>query len=169
MSIRTTTFWTRILRFRAPPPSTTAAAAAPLFRQPPPPHSTVRFFSSSFYNNRKPSADRVIQELLFEVERDKQREKEERKKKGLDTTDIDAEENEDSMGVGPLIEKIEKKKVKDDKFSYFDEPTDSDSEDDDERWTPDAVNKRWEVFDKKFKRHEELLVNFTDAGTLLRH
>ncbi|XP_060184121.1 uncharacterized protein LOC132613856 isoform X1 [Lycium barbarum] len=167
MSIRTTTFWTRILRFRAtPPPPTAAAAGIPLFRQPPLPHSAVRFFSSAFYNNRKPSAERVIQELLFEVERDKQREKEERKKKGLDTSDIDAEENEDSMGVGPLIEKLEKKKVKDEKFSYFDEPTDSDSEDDDERWTPEAVNKRWEVFDKKFKRHEELLVNFTDAETL---
>ncbi|KAJ8551656.1 hypothetical protein K7X08_021671 [Anisodus acutangulus] len=172
MSIRTTTFWTRILRnqlhFRAPPPPTATNTTAPHFRQQSPPHSalTPRFFSSASYNNRTPSAERVIQELLFEVERDKQREKEERKKKGLDTTDIDAEEHEDSMGVGPLIEKIQKKKVKEDKFSYFDEPTDSDSEDDDERWTPDAVNKRWEVFDKKFKRHEELLVNFTDAETL---
>ncbi|KAK4359931.1 hypothetical protein RND71_022160 [Anisodus tanguticus] len=172
MSIRTTTFWTCILRnqlrFRAPPPPTATNTTAPHFRQQSPPHSalTPRFLSSASYNNRTPSAERVIQELLFEVERDKQREKEERKKKGLDTTDIDAEEHEDSMGVGPLIEKIQKKKVKEDKFSYFDEPTDSDSEDDDERWTPDAVNKRWEVFDKKFKRHEELLVNFTDAETL---
>jgi len=99
------------------------------------------------------------------VERDKQREKEESKKKGLDTADIDAEENEDSMGVGPLIEKLEKKKLKEEKFSF--EPTDSDSEDDDERWTPDAINKKWEVFDKKFKRHEELLKNFADAGTMI--
>lgn len=99
--------------------------------------------------------------------RDKQWEKEDRIKKGLDTADIDAEENEDFMGAGPLIEKLEKKKLKEEKVGFFDEPTDSDSEDDDERWTPDAINKRWEVFDKKFKLHEELLKNFTDAGTMI--
>lgn len=174
MSCRTTTFWTRILRNQLrfvtsrPPSSAAGAAKEPLFRHPFPPHSilTPRFFSTAS-NNRKSSAERVIQELLFEVERDKQKEREDRKKKGLDTADIDAEENEDSMGVGPLIEKLEKKKLKEEKISYFDEPTDSDSEDDDERWTPDAINKQWEVFDKKFKRHEELLKNFTDAGTMI--
>ncbi|KAM3283073.1 hypothetical protein P3S67_026718 [Capsicum chacoense] len=181
MNTKTPLFWTRILRnqlrfitTKPPPPrppySAAGAAGAtkvPNFRHPFPPHSTPtpRFFSTAF-SNRAPAAERIIQELLFEVERDKQREREERKKKGLGTSDIDDEENEDSMGVGPLIEKLEKKKLKEEKFSYFDEPTDSDSDDDDERWTPDAINKRWEVFDKKFKRHEELLKNFTDAETL---
>lgn len=70
------------------------------------------------------------------------------------------------MGVGPLIEKLEKK-LEEEKFSYFDAPTDSNSDDDDERWSPDAINKRWEASDKKFKRYEELLKNFTDAGTMI--
>ncbi|XP_016445137.1 uncharacterized protein LOC107770348 [Nicotiana tabacum] len=167
MSSRTTTFWARLLRNQLRFVSSSSAAGAanqPLFRHPPlPPHS-VRLFSSASY--RTPQADRVIRELFLDVERDKQREREERKKKGLDTTDIDAEENEDFMGVGPLIEKLEKKKLKEEKISYFDEPTDSDSDDDDERWTAEAINKRWDTFEKKFKRHEELLKNFTDAETL---
>lgn len=168
MSSRTTTFWARLLRNQLRFVSSSSAAGAanqPLFRHPPlPPHS-VRLFSSASY--RTPQADRVIRELFLDVERDKQREREERKKKGLDTTDIDAEENEDFMGVGPLIEKLEKKKLKEEKISYFDEPTDSDSDDDDERWTAEAINKRWDTFEKKFKRHEELLKNFTDAGMIV--
>ncbi|XP_009767050.1 uncharacterized protein [Nicotiana sylvestris] len=167
MSSRTTTFWARLLRNQLRFVSSSSAAGAvnqPLFRHPQPPPHSVRLFSSASY--RTPQADRVIRELFLDVERDKQREREERKKQGLDTADIDAEENEDFMGVGPLIEKLEKKKLKEEKFSYFDEPTDSDSDDDDERWTAEAINKRWDTFEKKFKRHEELLKNFTDAETL---
>ncbi|CAN4126668.1 unnamed protein product [Withania somnifera] len=164
MNLKTTTFWTRILRNELrfittkPTSSSTAGAAVGAAKKPLlghlfPPHTPV-------------SSRRVIQQLLTTVEMDKLKEREERIKKGLDTADIDAEEHEDFMGVGPLIEKLEKKKLKEEKFSFFDEPTDSDSEDDDERWTPDAINKRWDVFEKKFKRHEELLKNFTDAETL---
>lgn len=172
MSYRTTTFWARILRNELrfisskPPSSTAGTAKEPLFRHPFPSHSvlTPRFFSTG--SSKRTSPEERIIEKLFEVGRDKQWEKEDRIKKGLDTADIDAEENEDFMGAGPLIEKLEKKKLKEEKVGFFDEPTDSDSEDDDERWTPDAINKRWEVFDKKFKLHEELLKNFTDAETL---
>lgn len=118
-------------------------------------------FSNRFFSSASP-----IQELLAEVEREKQREREERKRKG-EVAEEDDEEEEDYMGVGPLIEKLEKKKLKDDEnVEEFEEPTDSESDDDDERFTEEAVKKRAEEFEKKFKRHEELLKNFTEAGNL---
>lgn len=52
-------------------------------------------------------------------------------------------------------------------LNRIEEPTDSDSDADDERFSPDAVKKRVEVFEKKFKRHEELLNNFVEAGNPL--
>ncbi|KAI3705959.1 hypothetical protein L1987_76209 [Smallanthus sonchifolius] len=55
---------------------------------------------------------RVVRELLAEVEREKQRERDQRKKAGLGTADIDAEDDEDYMGVGRLIEKLEKENQK---------------------------------------------------------
>ncbi|XP_043704335.1 uncharacterized protein LOC122654342 [Telopea speciosissima] len=114
-----------------------------------------RFFSSA----------RTIQELLAEVEREKQREREEKKRAGIEVGD-DNEDEEDYMGVGPLIEKLEKEKLKDTGgLDMYEEPTDSESEDD-ERFSPDAVKKRVDEFEKKFKRHEELLKNFTEAETL---
>lgn len=109
---------------------------------------------------------RVAQDLLAEVEREKEREREARKRQGLDTKDIDQEDEEDYMGVGPLIEKLEKEKLKDTgDLNLYEEPTDSDSDEDDERFSRDAVNKRFQVFQKKFKRHKELLQNFTEAET----
>ncbi|KAE9464461.1 hypothetical protein C3L33_03629, partial [Rhododendron williamsianum] len=77
----------------------------------------------------------------------------------------DAEDEEDYLGVGPLIEKLEKEKLKnvsDDLLNMYEEPTDSESEDD-ERFTPDALRKRDELFEKKFKRHEDLLKNMIEA------
>lgn len=99
------------------------------------------------------------------MEREKEREREARKRQGLDTKDIDQEDEEDYMGVGPLIEKLEKERLKDTgDLNLYEEPTDSDSDEDDERFSRDAVNKKFQVFQKKFKRHKELLQNFTEAG-----
>lgn len=96
---------------------------------------------------------------------EKQREREQRLRAGLDTKDLDEEDDEDFMGIAPLIEKLERKKSKvDDRdLMRYEEPTDSES-DDDERFTPDAINKRAQVFDRKFKRHKELLKNYVEAG-----
>lgn len=102
------------------------------------------------------------------MERSKHKEREEKKRIGLDAADIDAEDEEDYMGVGPLIEKLEKEKLKNsgaDQLNMYEEPTDSESEDD-ERFSPEDIKKRAQVFEKKFKRHEELLKNFTEAETL---
>lgn len=108
-----------------------------------------------------------MQELLAEVEREKQREKEQRKRAGLDVKEIEDEDEEDYMGVGPLIEKLEKEKLKSSgDLNMYEERTDSDSDEDDERFTTEAVKKRAEVFEKKFKRHGELLNNFAEAETL---
>lgn len=69
--------------------------------------------------------------------------------------------------MGPLIEKLEKEKEKKDTgdLNMYEEPTDSESEDD-ERFAPDAVRKRAELFEKKCTRHDDLLEKFTDAETL---
>ncbi|KAK6936487.1 Ribosomal protein S5, C-terminal [Dillenia turbinata] len=112
------------------------------------------------------SSGSEIQQLLAEVERDRQREKDERKRQGLDFKDIEDEENEDYMGVTPFIEKLEKKKDKDiDDLDLFEEPTDSDSEDDEE-FDPVAVDKEINTFEKKIAKHEELVNNFTVSETL---
>ncbi|CAK9174311.1 unnamed protein product [Ilex paraguariensis] len=101
-------------------------------------------------------------------EREKQKVREETKRMGLDTTDIDAEDEEDYMGVGLIIEKLEKEKLKDPdvNLNLYEEAIDSDTNDDDERFTPDAIKKRSDKFKKKFKWHEELLKSFTNAETL---
>ncbi|KAL0302923.1 UNVERIFIED_CONTAM: 30S ribosomal protein S5 [Sesamum radiatum] len=72
------------------------------------------------------------------------------------------------MGVGPLIEKLEKEKAKGEPrdLDRYEEQTDSDSDDDDDRFSEESENKLIDQFEKKFKKHEELLDNFTTAETL---
>ncbi|CAD5173727.1 unnamed protein product [Musa acuminata subsp. malaccensis] len=83
--------------------------------------------------------DRVVQDLLAEVERAKQLAQEERRKAGIA---LDGEDEGDYMRVVPLIEKLEKTKVKDsDSINRFWVPTDSES-DGDQRFSPDEVKKR---------------------------
>ncbi|XP_031260369.1 uncharacterized protein LOC116118525 [Pistacia vera] len=130
--------------------------------------STFRLFRT----NQTPrchfsSYTRVAQDLLAQVERDKQREREARKRLGLDTKDIDAEDEEDYTGVGPMIEKLEKKlRTIPEEFIRNEEPTDLDRDEDDERFSREAVQKRYQLFQKKFKRFEELVRSFVDAETL---
>ncbi|KAF5795837.1 putative ribosomal protein S5 [Helianthus annuus] len=115
------------------------------------------------------AGDRVVRELLAEVEREKQREREQRKKAGLGTADIDAEDDEDYMGVARLIEKLEKenqKQVDPRILNMREEPTDSESEEDDHRFTHEAIQQRQEILQKKFRRHEELLDNFTKSDDI---
>ncbi|KAI3679991.1 hypothetical protein L2E82_50728 [Cichorium intybus] len=115
------------------------------------------------------AGDRVVRELLAEVEREKQRERDQRKRAGLGTADIDAEDDEDYMGVGPLIERLEKENLKHvdpGLLNMREEPTDSESDEDDHRFTYEAVQKRQEILQKKYKRHEELLKNFTQSDNI---
>ncbi|OMO88811.1 Ribosomal protein S5 [Corchorus capsularis] len=106
-----------------------------------------------------------FEELLDEVESEKKRERDDRQRKGLDTKDIDEEDEEDYLGIMPLIQKLEKMASKEPED--LPEPTDSDSSDEDEEmFSAEADEKRIEVFEKKFKRHEELLDEFTEAETL---
>ncbi|CAH9051525.1 unnamed protein product [Cuscuta europaea] len=108
-----------------------------------------RFFSSRQSQGKFDS-------FLFQERRDLLQEKEERLKQGLDTADLDARAAE--------LDKREEN-IKKSSTSY-EEPTDSDSDDDDEQWGAEALDRRWVVFEKKFERHEQLLKNFTDAETL---
>lgn len=108
--------------------------------------------------------DKFVKQLLADVEAEKSREREARKVAGLDTADIDAEEHEDYMGIGPRIAKLEKLNLKDANspdLYKFEEPTDTEDSDEETR---EEFEKRKSMFEKKFKRHEELLRNFVDAG-----
>ncbi|CAA7390662.1 unnamed protein product [Spirodela intermedia] len=108
--------------------------------------------------------ERAVRDLLAEVEREKQRERDEKRRAGEEA--VDDENEEDYMGVGSLIEKWEKRIAKDPgDDEAWEIPTDSDSEDD-ERFSPQEVKKRVEEFEKKHKRHEELLLKFAEAETL---
>ncbi|KAL5763219.1 hypothetical protein ACOSP7_019483 [Xanthoceras sorbifolium] len=121
---------------------------------------------STFADDERSNYARAAQDLLAQLDRDKQREREARKRAGLDTKDIDAEDEEDYMGVVPLIEKLEKEKLKDSPdLHLYEEPTDSESDEDDERFSEEAIKKNCDLFEKKFRRHEELVKNFTDADT----
>ncbi|GER54420.1 30S ribosomal protein S5 [Striga asiatica] len=163
----------RMLRRRIPPIfssySSSPCVSTHYLSSPLPTFKTTRSYSANFSDLRArvAAADRALQEITYQAQRERQREREERIKAGLDVADLDREEQEDYMGVGPLIEKLEKEKMKGDPpdLNRYEEPTDSDS-DDDERFSREAVNKQVEQFDKKFKKHEELLDKFTKTETL---
>ena len=110
-------------------------------------------------------AERAVRDLLAEVEREKQREKDEKRRAGDPINDDDGDDDEDDfMGVGPLIEKWEKRVAKDPGDDpAWEIPTDSDSEDD-ERFSPQEVKKRVEEFEKKQSRHKEFLLKFAESG-----
>lgn len=120
-------------------------------------------FSTSFTSDE--AIDDLLEELVAEVELEKQKEREDRKRKGLDTKDIDEEDNEDYMGVTPLIAKLEKKELTEKDIDLMLEvPTDSDTEEDSED-EDDRDEDKWELqFEKKKKMHEQLLKNFCEAG-----
>ncbi|XP_073293378.1 uncharacterized protein [Primulina huaijiensis] len=115
-------------------------------------------------NKSVAAADRAVKGLSSQMWRDKMREKEERLKVGMDTADIDAIDEDDRVGIDALIDRWAREKG-DSSGNRYEEPTDSES-DDDERFSAEAVNKRIDQFEKKFKRHEELLDKFTKAETL---
>ncbi|KAF3455450.1 hypothetical protein FNV43_RR00077 [Rhamnella rubrinervis] len=81
----------------------------------------------------------------------RQREREQRRRAGLDTKDIDQEDEEDYLGVVPLVKNLER-------LSMYEEPTDCDSHEDDE--------KRFGAFQREAMRHQELLKNFAQSETL---
>lgn len=128
------------------------------FQNLPFPNSQCGLAGTRFFSNDNP-----ITALLVELKREVQKERDEKERLGLDTADIDAEDEE----LDKFIENLEKDKLKGPDDMMYEEPTDSDSDDDDERFTPEAIQKRSDEFEKKFKRHEELLKNFTDARNLL--
>jgi small subunit ribosomal protein S5 len=110
-------------------------------------------------------SERAVYDLLAEMERERKRDQEERRKKG-EEVDEAAEAAEDFLGVKPLVEKLERRKAKEANVAddFFWEPTDSDSDEDDERFSPDSISRRVGEFDRKCKRHSELLRSFAEAG-----
>ncbi|ESQ37599.1 hypothetical protein EUTSA_v10002490mg [Eutrema salsugineum] len=122
-----------------------------------------RFSSASTMSPSE--AERVVRELLADVEKDKQREREERQRQGLDCKDIDDEDEEDYLKIQPFIEKLEKQNLKDDgELNRREESSDSDSELDEVDW--DEERKKEDIFNKKFQRHKELLQTLTKSETL---
>jgi len=101
-------------------------------------------------------SERAVSELLAEQERERRRAGEE--------VDEAAELAEDFLGVRPLLEKLERRKAKeaakpppDDSFW---EPTDSDSDEDDERFSADSVRRRAKVGPTKTFPHVGLGIRF---------
>lgn len=135
-----------------------------------PPRRHLAFSASAGGARPQIQSERAVHELLAEVERERERERKDRRagdgdKEG-DPVEDQEEEEEDYLGVKPLIEKLERRKAKEaaaDEDGYW-EPTDSDSDEDDERYTPDAIKKRVDEFERKCKRHGELLRSFAEAG-----
>ncbi|KAL8052296.1 hypothetical protein ABFX02_06G201812 [Erythranthe guttata] len=138
-------------------------ASNPLFTS-----QITRNYSSRFQNRgsqdfRAADAERALQELTYQAERERMREREERIKAGLDVADLDAEEEEDYMGVNPLIEKLEKEKAKGDppNLNRYEEATDSESEVDEVE-----EEKQMAKYEKISEKHEDLLDKFAKAETL---
>lgn len=110
--------------------------------------------------------------LLAEVEREKNVEREAKRKAGI-VVDED-EEEEDYMGVGPFIEKMEKKAARDQQKygAYYvmdtDEESDSGTEDDDddEDRAEEMRIKEEQLLERKLKRHEELIKGFIDTDNV---
>uniref|UniRef100_J3L8Q9 S5 DRBM domain-containing protein n=1 Tax=Oryza brachyantha TaxID=4533 RepID=J3L8Q9_ORYBR len=124
--------------------------------------------SSGSSRLQKIQSERVIHDLLAELDRERQEDRKDAAADADDDDDDDDDEEEDYLGVKPLIEKLERRKAKeaaspDDSFW---EPTDSDSDEEDERYTPDAIKRRVDEFERKCKRHDELLRSFAEAENL---
>jgi len=166
--------WARLLSLR--PHSLAESTALPRHRHhlgsritPPRRHLAFSASAGGARPNQKIQSERVVHELLAQVERERQRERQDRRAKdGKDQEEEpeeEEEEEEDYMGVKPLIEKLERRKAKEAAADEgFWEPTDSDSDEDDERYTPDAIKRRVDEFERKCKRHGEYLQSFAEAG-----
>ncbi|PAN03557.1 hypothetical protein PAHAL_1G002100 [Panicum hallii] len=133
-----------------------------------PPRRHLAFSASAGGARPQIQSERAVHELLAEVERERQRERQDcRAREGGQEEEAKEEEEEDYLGVKPLIEKLERRKAKETAADegYW-EPTDSDSDEEDERYTPDAIKRRVDEFERKCKRHGELLRSFAEAETL---
>ncbi|CAG7894024.1 unnamed protein product [Brassica rapa] len=172
MSFRTrASSWTRLLLRRNPrsslsrhiSPLDASGSAFPIRTTPWISSQTHRYSSATTMSPAE--ADRVVRDLLAEVEKEKQREREERQRQGLDCKDIDDEDEEDYLGIEPFIEKLKKQNLKDDgELNRREESSDSDSELDEVDW--DEERKKEDMFNKKFQRHKELLQTLTKSETL---
>ncbi|KAJ4763169.1 30S ribosomal protein S5 [Rhynchospora pubera] len=126
-----------------------------------------RHFSARGDPDDKLFADGVVQGLLAELEREKRREKEEKGRAGATTEEEgEGDEEEDYMGVGPLIEKLERQSAWETDSMEEWEPTDSDSDEDDEGYSAEEIERQVDEFERKSNHHGELLRSFAEAETL---
>uniref|UniRef100_A0A803MFP0 S5 DRBM domain-containing protein n=1 Tax=Chenopodium quinoa TaxID=63459 RepID=A0A803MFP0_CHEQI len=142
-------------------------SSIPTFKSP----LQIRHFCD--YNYAEDEMAQSLQNLKNEAEREKHREREEKRKAGI-FVDEAAEEEEDWMGVNPLIEKLEKEEAKGygmhDKVKWdpsFDDFSDSDSEND-EAEDPEVIQETRKfnlMVERKFNRYQELLKEFATSRT----
>ncbi|CAN6236803.1 unnamed protein product, partial [Urochloa humidicola] len=137
-----------------------------------PPRRHLAFSASAGGADPEIQRERAVNELLAELERDLQRDRQERRAADGAKEEEPAEEEEEKeegkeayLRVKPLIEKLERKDAAAAADEGNWEPTDSDSDEDDERYTPDAIRRRVDEFERKCKRHGELLQSFAEAET----
>ncbi|XP_074302171.1 uncharacterized protein LOC141633639 [Silene latifolia] len=138
------------------------------------PKPTIYFTQKRHFGLTEQEEDKLLRELYADVEKELHREREAKRKAGIVVNEAE-EEEEDYLGVGPLIAKIDaelaKPKIMLDKFkdiSFLDEPTDSDSEheEDKDRDFMEEVKKGDILFQKLTKRSEELHSAFASSRTL---
>lgn len=143
-------------------------SSIPTFKSPP---KTRHFCSNSFTEAEE---DSYLTKLANEIELEKQKEREDKRKAGI-LVDEAAEDEEDYMGVNPLIEKLEKEDAKTGGMycavtwdPSFDDDNDHDSEDDDEDdpEVAEEIRKHNVMVNRKIKRYQELLMEFAGAKTV---
>ncbi|KAL2936112.1 30S ribosomal protein S5 [Bienertia sinuspersici] len=141
-------------------------SSIPTFKSPP----NSRHFCSDIFT--EDAYELYIKNLDREIEIEENKEKEEKRKAGIPVND---EEEEDFMGVNPLIEKLEKEDTKNygmhDKVKWdpsFEEETDSDTEDeeDEDFEIADEIRKHDLMVDRKIERYHQLLMEFAGAKTV---
>ncbi|KAK1289383.1 hypothetical protein QJS10_CPB18g01801 [Acorus calamus] len=127
-------------------PATTAASRSPHLRP----------FSSAAVSAAVAESNRAIQEILEDARREKEREREERRKRGEvvnEREEDEAEEEEDYLGVSELIAKLDRRysNYRQQDLEIYEEPTESE-DDEDERWSPQELEKREDEYQRKLKR-----------------
>lgn len=150
--------WARLLSLRPSPPVSSTHHLTLRIASPRRHFAFSANASSGGSRLKQIQSERVIHDLFAELQRERQRDRQEE--------DEDEGEDEDYLGVKPLIEKLERRRAKEEAApdDSFWEPTDSDSDEEDERYTPDAIKRRVDEFERKCNRHSELLRSFAEAG-----
>ncbi|PIA36355.1 hypothetical protein AQUCO_03400328v1 [Aquilegia coerulea] len=127
----------------------------------------LRFFSSEREWEREPSMQDMFKEMWEDLQKEKEEKKKEREEKRKAGLPIEYDEDDkEATIVRRALNKIERKHEEFGQVEKDEEPTDSETESDDDMFTPEGIEERAESFKKNTKRFKELVYNFVHAETL---